>query len=448
MAKRKNQSRLLSRINLWQLTVFILALLPLIFLVIILRKYSVNVPFYDQWELVDLYRKSHSGLLGFADFFAQHNEHRLLFPRMVWYPIARVTNWNTNFEIFVNIILAASAFMLLSQIIRKTFSSAGKYAATGIIVSSLIFFSPLQWENWMWGWQNQWFMNVLGVVLAVWALTTYETPKLHRKFIIAGAGAILATYSLGSGMFAWFIAIPLIYMDKKQKRYLKYWMIVGALTIASHYIGYVDPSYHPSKTIFLKQPTEFIKYFMTYVARPITIDFLLATFFAICLLVSGLIAVAYLYKFYKKELTINLLPWICFGLYGFMAAGSTAISRLGFGIEQGYANRYVTLSNFILISLVMVLIKIIQVSDRTLALQKIVSAGSIVALSMVVILVSLNYIRGVEQMKNQSKYLMQARTCAVLTQDPNDDCLLKLYPNKAVLWNRLQYLRSIHWGGI
>ena len=44
--------------------------------------YGVNVPWGDQWDgMAPLFEKWFAGTLSFGDFWAQHNEHRCLFPR-------------------------------------------------------------------------------------------------------------------------------------------------------------------------------------------------------------------------------------------------------------------------------------------------------------------------------------------------------------------------------
>src|SRR4051794_2788618 len=50
---------------------------------------AVDVPSWDQWELVGLLVKSSHGELRFADLHAQHNEHRVLFPRLLMLGLAR-----------------------------------------------------------------------------------------------------------------------------------------------------------------------------------------------------------------------------------------------------------------------------------------------------------------------------------------------------------------------
>ena len=69
----------------------ILALLPLAFLIWVVVQYAVVVPYLDQWELVPLLEKTYHGELTFHDLWAQHNEHRLIFPQIIMLLLALPT---------------------------------------------------------------------------------------------------------------------------------------------------------------------------------------------------------------------------------------------------------------------------------------------------------------------------------------------------------------------
>src|SRR5437016_13840029 len=74
---------------------------PLLIGFLILRD-GVDVPFWDEWDgTAPLFEKMAAGTLGFADFFAQHNEHRILFPRLIFFGLGRLTHWNVRAELFV-----------------------------------------------------------------------------------------------------------------------------------------------------------------------------------------------------------------------------------------------------------------------------------------------------------------------------------------------------------
>jgi hypothetical protein len=444
-----NKSQQKHRLNWRKIGLAVLILSPIALLVAALARYSVNVPFWDQWELVTIFEKSVNGTLGFADFFAQHNEHRILFPRLIMFTLATLTHWNTLYEVATNVILACGIFGVFYVLLRRTFVSKKLLYAVTFFVS-LILFSPDQFENWMWGWQLQWFANVLGLVVAVWALSSWK-PKKAPAFRLAFAilAAVFATYSLASGLFVWIVCLPLLWFSKDLKKYMYVWIVAGLITIWVHYIGYVDPAYHPSKLLFLQQPLEFVKYFLVYMGRPLAIDFSLALATAVGymgIIIAGFI---FIFKRYAGQLATPLLPWIAIGLYAIFAGLSTDISRLGFGVEQAYSSRYITLSCLLLIAICVISFKIIELAnldrERT---QQIAKKTAIIFMSAVFVLVGVNYYKGLRQMKDRHEYLLTVRECARTATGPEDSCLLKLYPNKEVVWPRLQFLRSIHWGGL
>jgi hypothetical protein len=193
-----------------------------------------------------------------------------------------------------------------------------------------------------------------------------------------------------------------------------------------------------------------VHYLLVYIARPLVVDFLLSVQIAIMYLGAIAVSVAYLLRFHGRQLTTTLLPWLCLGLYAALAAGSTAVSRLGLGVEQAYSSRYTTLSQFLLIAFFVMLFKIIELSltDKKKKLATFVRYSSVILLAFLVQLTLLNYGKGMYQMSRQHDHLLKVSACAHTATSPNDDCLLLLYPNKPVVWDRLEYLRKIHWGGL
>ena len=64
---------------------------PLLIGLLIFRN-GVDTPFWDEWDgTAPLFEKMAAGTLGFADFFAQHNQHRILFPRLIFFGLGRLT---------------------------------------------------------------------------------------------------------------------------------------------------------------------------------------------------------------------------------------------------------------------------------------------------------------------------------------------------------------------
>lgn len=430
-------------------TYYLIATIPVVFLIVLLLQKLVNVPFWDSWEFVTILQKSDSNTLGFADFFAQHNEHRILFPRLAMYVLGLSSGWDLRVESWFSVLLAMATFAMILALTLKSIGNKWIRLFT-IGLLSTIFFSPIQWENWMWGWQIQWFMNVLAVVGALYILSTEFLKPKYRVLLAALFGAV-ATYSLASGFFVWLVALPLLIQNKKLRAFLPVWIAFAALVVGSHYIGYVDPSYHPSKTIFLEKPLEFIAYFLTYIGRPITHDFMFSVEIGLVYLMSAALGLGYLYAKHRKVL-LKLLPWICLGVYGLLAAASTAVSRLGFGVQQAYSNRYITLSNLFLMAVVIMFIKIIELntrkSKRLDVVTKISRSFSVIVVGMVCVMVGINVYRGVQQTDDQHKHLEKLKMCAQTAQSSQDPCILGLYPNADVVWPRVEYLRKTSRSGL
>ena len=73
--------------------------IPALWTGVLMYRFGVDIPYWDQWDgICPLFEKLASGQLGIADFFVQQNEHRIFFPRLLMYSLARLTHWNIRSE--------------------------------------------------------------------------------------------------------------------------------------------------------------------------------------------------------------------------------------------------------------------------------------------------------------------------------------------------------------
>ena|SRR3989440_699986 len=56
------------------LLIWIVALVPMIYLMLFVRHYGVNVPIFDDWAMAPLIVKAHSGQLHVADIFSSNRK--------------------------------------------------------------------------------------------------------------------------------------------------------------------------------------------------------------------------------------------------------------------------------------------------------------------------------------------------------------------------------------
>ncbi len=425
--------------------VYVLIFLPAIFLLLLLFTKSVNVPFYDHWELVPIIQHIRAGHFYITDFWWQHNEHRIIIPNIVLTISAMLTHWNTIAECFISFLVSIVSFVLLLKTLGRTTDDLKcKFPLWLPVVLSVIWFSPVQVENWLWGWQLEWFLNVLGVILVAYALSKVKNKDLSvQNLLLAVAGGILAQFSLGNGTILWpVVVIILLY---KGIPFMKTASVasVGIITTALYYHHYVTPTY-PSKTLFLKQPISFTRYVFVYLGRPLTFLHTGAVVMGAALLVLFLCLNVYLLA--KNRAVFNkFLPWLLLESYAIGSACITAVSRLGLGLSQAYSSRYTTIAMLLLIGLVVQLsflrdslLKSLNPRLRKLAL------GCTAIVFVVLILTNVAW--GVHSASKNRSELLAIRACTSI-ENPSNECLLTTYPYPGIVRSRLIYLKQIHWGG-
>jgi len=420
--------------------------LPFLVLIVMVGLFGVNVPYMDQWEFVSIFHKHVDGGLGFADFFAQHNEHRILFPRLVMFGLALVSHWNVVWEMVASVLLAGACSVLLYKIIARTLAGRRTTLLATFIIS-VILFSPIQSENWLWGWQIQWYLNLIGLIVAVWALSIWQRAPFYRV-LVAAAGAALATYSLGSGFFVWLICLPFFWFVRPLRRWAWLWILVAVAAVGAHYIGYHDPNNSPARNLIIHEPIGFAKYVAVYLAHPLaplaSVSSIIAPLYAVGL--GGILT--YVWLKLRSELSGSLLPWLVLGSYACFAAVSTAVARLGLGVIQAYSSRYTTLSQLLLIMGIVIAFKLLEQKDVRDGAWQWVRPTLRVSLVVCGVLVALNYGKGALQMHKSYVYMKRVQQCAHTAASKDDPCLVMLYPSPGAVWPRLEFLRSQHYGGL
>ena len=344
----------------------ILALLPLVFLFWVIIRYAVDVPYRDQWELVPLLEKMVHGQLTFPDLWAQHNEHRILFPRFIMLALARATGWNTYYELAVNVLLAFGIFTIFVHQAKMTGRKLGA-AGLGwaIPATSLIVFSISQYQNWLWGWQIQMFLNLFAAMGGI-VLLAHETFT-WKRFALSALLGVVALYSFANGILFWpiglFILLVVTAGVRQRIAALIGWGLLSALALGSYFYHYQKPAEHPPLNLIFKTPGEYAAYVFKYiggigahdVGGTMPADGKVALIFGL----GGTIALSWAgWMLMRKKLADcrTLLPYLGISLYSVASALVTGVGRLGFGSNQAIFSRYSTMMVPFWVSLVFLLI--------------------------------------------------------------------------------------------
>jgi hypothetical protein len=166
------------------------------------KYYGVNSPWMDDWKVTILLQHYHAGTLTWGELAAQHVDHRLFLPRLIFIGLASLFGeWDLTIEMLFSALLAALIVGLLARTLRRLGVSV-----PAVLLAGWVLLSPMQWENMLWGFQLQFYLLVL---LTVWAVSLVALAG-HlgwRRHLGLAALCFGSSYSIGSGIFLWAIVL-------------------------------------------------------------------------------------------------------------------------------------------------------------------------------------------------------------------------------------------------
>ena len=278
----------------------LLLILPALSLLYYIRVFGVNVIVLDEWDFVPLLQKMMGGTLSFSDLFAQHNEHRIPFARMVMLALGKLTQYNTVAEMFVSWVLICFAGLLIFYVYWMNLShSSHTRLLLGFLPVSFLLFSLKQYESILFGFPCHIYLMTFGAVLAFALLEV--SRKIDVWFVLCILGAILASFSFIVGLMVWPTGLLQILISERKRGLCKpvLWCFAGAIAFASYFGGYVKPSIHPALDYVLTNPLGAGAYFLTLIGAVFCFDLVIAVAFSLVIVV---ITVLVLTRGYRERL--------------------------------------------------------------------------------------------------------------------------------------------------
>src|SRR6266576_5943871 len=110
-------------LRLKQFLFFSLSLAPSAFLAVLIFKYSVDLPQWDQWAYVPFFEKLSRGAMTFGDLFAQMNEYRQFFPNLVFVALGWLTRWDVRYEMLLTFLAACLLSFNVYRLAERTINA-------------------------------------------------------------------------------------------------------------------------------------------------------------------------------------------------------------------------------------------------------------------------------------------------------------------------------------
>jgi hypothetical protein len=424
-------------------------LAPMVVLAVLIDRYGVNMPFSDQWMFVEMIRESKTTGLTAADFFAQHGEQRMFFPRVIMILLAYLTDWNIRAELFVNLALAAGIFGGLLFALLRTLRSIGWWAVLPAVGLSLAVFSPVQWEDWFWGWQISWFLPLFCFVVAACVLWAWpESRPAWPAMLIASAAAIVGQLSLLSGTLIWVMCLPIILVRAKLRRLAWLWGALGVLCTVGYMYRYVSPAnmadMHATPGELLDDPKRPVAYLLYLLGRPVLDAEPSYTVGAAFLVAYGLSAGYLLLR--RRDRWEAASIWLAVATYALAAGSLTTVGRLDLGLPLAGSSRYTTTGILFMVG-VLGLVAVALAPEPGAGKFRLRAAGIVGAWGLVTLLFLVDYPSEVAMMKEWHAQKLAIKSCVENATGPQDPCLITAYPIPEDLYNGVQYLKSIGWAG-
>jgi hypothetical protein len=442
-------------------------------------RYGVDVPTMDQWEpdVAGIFVKAHRGTLVLGDFLAQHNEHRMVVPRILMFALGLLTRWNTVAEMVLAWAIACvtSAGVLAlglrtAQDRRFEAAPSERVPASRLVpwfLANLLIFSPAQWNNWLWG---MGIANVLPpacVVLAVLAVVS------RRRFAIGVVlGLVLATaatFSTAFGALAWpVLGVLLAGSDRFRDRRIRLGVLLawfaGLLVNAALYLRhYAEPPHRAGFQAYFPSVGASMHYAFAFLGNafapsggvaPVAIAVCSGTAMVASLGVCAALRASLRRRGRAPGIPERTLPWIAISIFALGGSAVAAIFRGGFGAEQAIESRYLATSILLPIALIHLLPMVCVAAcaawrERRPATTRFLDRLPAALAAAVILLALLDLPASLRACANDERTRLQAKAQLLLVDVLRDDSRLKrdlcFHPSRMIetahALNEMGYLR-------
>jgi len=402
---------------------------------------SLDVPFWDEWESVDLVRHAEQGTLGWSHFWAFHNEHRIVVPRIINLLLIELTRWSRPWEMTFNLGLAVAQGAVLLACVRHTFGSPRAVLALTVPLS-LLCLSWSQYENWLSPFTINLILTVVGAVVCMWALM--REPIGNARLGLALLSALVSSLSSSAGLMLWPAFLPQVFWRLGYRRALM-WVAAAVLIGVPYFMGF------PPRASASTPPLDVVRYALAFVGAPLGYpDVARAQLFGLGLL---LLAALNLLAAWRYGLDLcPLIPWSGLGLF---ALASATIISLGrgptFGTAQALSSRYHAFSAWLWVVTLVLAAFVATRLPRTSTvdegrgrrlLRRVVVGANLAALPLACLPLAWTNWIGYQEMVAWQSVQWENEECVVEYSAAPDTCLELFYPDPARLRAQAAFLEQ------
>lgn len=351
-------------------------LAPGIFAVYFVKKFGVNIPVHDEWHFMSTVDAFYSGGHWQTALLDHYGEHRIPIPKAIILGLAPFTKYNVKDEMYLSVFLMMAGAYLLWRLLKKTNAPLWLILPIG-----WLFLSTAQNQNLLVGWQFQIPLMNFFVLLTILLLS--HEPLRVRDQAAATVTAFGATFSFANGLLIWPVIVLFVAYRKRSFRKALPWLVLMIVAVILYIAGYhgfhrnphdQTPDYFAS----MKHAPEIVLALYTSVAGN-NFDSGNATIGIIAGVVLLLLLLLLVIAWRKRaasptETTFDAAPWLALALFSLLSIGAIAGLRSMAWKEFATSSRYMTVTLFIPIAILVLGVDFLRRLPRSTAAFKIAAA--------------------------------------------------------------------------
>jgi hypothetical protein len=327
---------------------FLVALVPIVFTGFIIDRYGVNVPYADEWTNLLRVEKWDAGRLTFDDLIRPHNGHRILVPRLIFLAFAELAHGNVRGEMFLSLFVCVLTSAGILYLLRRTVRTGWPGVLALWALVNVLLFSPIQAENWLWGFQLQILLSNLCLVGAVIAVTA--NLRVAIRVTLAALCAVAGTLSFGNSLLIWPIVTLLMVFRGETRRRVLIWGGVTFVVLCGYFFSYHGKDLTRAVAHWWDYPLFFVAFLGAPLAQiPNSNPMLLPV------IVGAILCAAYflvLISCFRRGIAARDSVWLALGAYAIGGALLAAATRAHISAQRALDSRYTTIATILLVSLI------------------------------------------------------------------------------------------------
>ncbi|PYQ27688.1 MAG: hypothetical protein DMF56_18940 [Acidobacteria bacterium] len=361
-------------------------LLPGIFAVYFVKRFGVNVPVHDEWHFMSTVDAFYSGNHWQAALFEHYGEHRIPIPKAIILVLAPFTKYNVKDEMYLSAFLMMAGAFVVWQLLKKT--NAPEWL---IVPIGWLFLSIAQYHNLLVGWQFQ--IPLMNFFALLTILLLANEPLRFRDQAAAALTAFGATFSFANGLLIWPVITLFVAWRRRSFRKALPWLMLMIVAVILYIAGYhgfhrragdQTPNYVGA---IERAPADVLALFTSVAGDNFgggnAVAGVVAGVFLLLLLL--LLVIAWRRRAAASETTLDPYPWLALALFSLLSAGAIAGGRSLAWKEFATASRYLTITIFIPIAILILGVDLLRrIPRRTTVFKLAAACAAIVVIAAVV----------------------------------------------------------------